>query len=191
MPHGFSERLACAWTRIGGVAFEMRPFELRLPASFTLNAFAQICAKVRKWGFQYVSLSRARTECKTLSSTPLSRRFPADLSTVSKRRSMTPTNGRHRPRVRTLFYAVSFSSFSPKLSRQWIGLLCALLCVLSAPHCLLCRLLILRIATQPRRQGRPFLRLPASSLLPSAPGACLSLFHAPPFTQSDRMSEKD
>ena len=92
---------------------------------------------------------------------------------------------------RHLFYAVSFSSFSPKLSRQWIGLLCALLCVLSAPHCLLCRLLILRIATQPRRQGRPFLRLPASSLLPSAPGACLSLFHAPPFTQSGRMSEKD
>lgn len=33
---------------------------LRLPASFTLNAFAQICAKVRKWGFPYVSRVRAR-----------------------------------------------------------------------------------------------------------------------------------
>ena len=112
---------------------------------------------------------------------------------VSKRAISRPCSrdaGRSR-HGRRLFYAVSFSSFSPKLSRQWIGLLCALLCVLSAPHCLLCRLLILRIATQPRRQGRPFLRLPASSLLPSAPGACLSLFHAPPFTQSDRMSEKD
>lgn len=32
---------------------------LRLPASFTLNAFAQICAKVRKWGFS-VRLARAR-----------------------------------------------------------------------------------------------------------------------------------
>lgn len=33
---------------------------LRLPASFTLNAFAQICAKVRKWGFPYVSRVRTR-----------------------------------------------------------------------------------------------------------------------------------
>ena len=33
---------------------------LRLPASFTLNAFAQICAKVRKWGFPYVSRVRVR-----------------------------------------------------------------------------------------------------------------------------------
>lgn len=88
--------------------------------------------------------------------------------------------------------ARSNRSRSPNVSRQWIGLLCALPCVLSAPHCLLCRLLILRIATQPRRQGRPFLRLPASSLLPSAPGACLSLFHThPPYRKSCRMSEKD
>ena len=33
---------------------------LWLPASFTLNAFAQICAKVRKWGFRNVSRVRAR-----------------------------------------------------------------------------------------------------------------------------------
>ena len=33
---------------------------LWLPASFTLNAFAQICAKVRKWGFRNVSRVRVR-----------------------------------------------------------------------------------------------------------------------------------
>ena len=48
---------------------------LRLPASFTLNAFAQICAKVRKWGFS-VRLARARAKQCALSSTtaPPSRR---------------------------------------------------------------------------------------------------------------------
>lgn len=74
---------------------------------------------------------------------------------------------------------------------HYLPFLRALSRFLSASHCLLGRLLILRIATQPRRQGGPFLKLPASTLLPSAPGACLSLFHAPPFTQSGRMSEKD
>lgn len=49
----------------------------------------------------------------------------------------------------------------------------------------------LRIATQPRRQGGPFLKLPTSPLRPAAPRPCLSLFHAPPFTQSGRMSKKD
>lgn len=33
---------------------------LWLPASFTLNAFAQICAKVRKWDFPYVSRAWTR-----------------------------------------------------------------------------------------------------------------------------------
>lgn len=49
---------------------------LWLPASFTLNAFAQICAKVRKWGFPYVSRVRARAKQCALSSTtaPPSRR---------------------------------------------------------------------------------------------------------------------
>lgn len=44
---------------------------------------------------------------------------------------------------------------------------------------------------EPRRQGGPFLKLPASPLRPAAPRTCLSLFHAPPFTQSGRMSKKD
>lgn len=49
-----------ASTRSIGSPFPV-PRPLRLPASFTLNAFAQICAKVRKWGFPYVSRVRARS----------------------------------------------------------------------------------------------------------------------------------
>ena len=90
------------------------------------------------------------------------------------------------------FMALSNCSFSLPDRMHYLPFLRALSRFLSAPHCLLCRLLILRIATQPRRQGRPFLRLPASSLLPSAPGASLSLFHThPPYRKSCRMSEKD
>lgn len=63
-------------TRSIGSPFPV-PRPLRLPASFTLNAFAQICAKVRKWGFS-VRLARARARAKqcALSSTtaPPSRR---------------------------------------------------------------------------------------------------------------------
>lgn len=64
--------LGLASTRSIGSPFPV-PRLLRLPASFTLNAFAQICAKV---SFRNVSRARvrARTECKTLSSTSLSRR---------------------------------------------------------------------------------------------------------------------
>lgn len=50
-----------ASTRSIGSPFPV-PRPLRLPASFTLNAFAQICAKVRKWGFPYVSRVRARSD---------------------------------------------------------------------------------------------------------------------------------
>lgn len=98
--------------------------------------------------------------------------------------SLKPAGRRH-----PFFMALSNCSFSLPDRMHYLPFLRALSRFLSAPHCLLCRLLILRIATQPRRQGRPFLRLPASSLLPSAPGASLSLFHAHPFTQSGHMSE--
>ncbi len=51
--------LGLASTRSIGSPFPV-PRPLRLSASFTLNAFAQICAKVRKWGFPYVSRVRVR-----------------------------------------------------------------------------------------------------------------------------------
>lgn len=88
------------------------------------------------------------------------------------------------------FMACSNCSFSLPDRMHCLPFLRALSRFPGASHCLLGRLLILRIATQPRRQGGPFLKLPASPLRPAAPRTCLSLFHAPPFTQSGRMSER-
>ncbi len=78
------------------------------------------------------------------------------------------------------FMACSNCSFSLPDRMHPRPFLRALPCILSTPQGINGRLLIRGIATQPRRQGGPFLKLPASPLRPAAPRTCLSLFHAHP-----------